>query len=307
MRDYQLQPPRVLLMGPPGSGKTYSISTLLECGIKTYVIVTEPDGIASLLDAVERKKLPIEHLHWSYCPAASQGWQSLLALGEKIGSSTYEQLAQDKTGVGKQYTREAGMKFLNTLANFHCDRTNTDFGPVDKFGADSALVLDSMSGFNMIALMLTIGHKSNPQQGEWGVAMNFCEQLLLKLNSDLSCFFIVTAHPDREFYEAEGRSFLTVGMLGKKLAPKVTRFFSEIVLAKRTVEGNRGIFTWSTASADADLKNRALPLAPVLPADFRPIIQAYHRRLELAGLTPAATAPSEPVRASPSLQPTLTK
>jgi hypothetical protein len=59
------------------------------------------------------------------------------------------------------------------------------------------------------------------------------------------------------------------------LAPKIPRFFSEVILARRSAEG----FTWSTASNDADLKNRALPVSSKLVPDFTPIVDAYKRRV----------------------------
>ena len=56
--------PSVLIEGSPGSGKTTSIVTLLKAGIETFVIITEANGLDSLLDAVERTDAPIDKLHW---------------------------------------------------------------------------------------------------------------------------------------------------------------------------------------------------------------------------------------------------
>jgi hypothetical protein len=312
MPNYQLQPPAELIMGSPGSGKTDSLATLISAGLEVFVIVTEPDGVSSLIDSCIRRKVPIDKLHWSFCPPAAQGWQSLHELGEAIGTKSFEELKTISSVKGKETTRPPGMKLLNTFANFHCDRTNTDYGPVDKLNARCALVIDSLSGVNLISWMLSVGHKPSPHQGEWGVAMNFIEQLLLKISADRNCFLVVTAHMEREADEIKGNTVTTVSTLGRKLAPKITRFFSDIAMSKRTFDGKQARFLWSTLDATADLKNRNLPLSAEIEQDFAPVVHSYYKRLEAAGLSLPPDAPieprrSEPVKAAPPLQPTLAK
>jgi hypothetical protein len=307
LMDYQLQPPSCLVMGSPGSGKTDALATLIEAGLETFVLVTEPDGIGSLIDSIQRRKLDINMLHWSVCQPAAQGWESLKSLADTVGRFTFEELKGEKSSKGKEFTRGPGMKIITSLANFHCDRTNRDYGPIDKFNANRAIVLDSLTGLNMIAFMLSVGHKSNPHQGEWGVAMNFVEQVILKLTSDRSCYLVVTGHLERETDEIEGRTITTISTLGKKLAPRLTRFFSDIVLARRKIEDGKAKFTWSTIDPFAELKNRNLPLDTNLTQSFVPIVRSYSRRLEAAGLTPPPAAPDEPVPAAPTLTPHLTK
>ena len=52
-----LQGSGVLLIGTPGSGKTYSLSTLVSAGLETFVISTDPGGPDSLLDAMNDPNL----------------------------------------------------------------------------------------------------------------------------------------------------------------------------------------------------------------------------------------------------------
>jgi len=59
--------------------------------------------------------------------------------------------------------------------------------------------------------------------------------------------------------------------LGRKLAPKLPRFFSDVVYADKT--GSK--FTWSTMALGADLKARNLPTADGLAPDFGPIIAKW--------------------------------
>jgi hypothetical protein len=286
-----LQPPSVICMGAPGSGKTYALSTLLKSGLNVFVISTEPDGIASLLDACASgaSHAPIDKLHWATCLPAPAGWAALDDMVTTIGTMGFEQIQNIKTGVGKSSTRDPAMKLLNTLKNFKCERDGKAYGDVSKFDDSCALVLDSLSGFSMIAWMLTLGYKPAAHQGEWGVSMNFVEQLLLKLTSDRKCFFVMTAHIEREMNELTGAGQTMVSTLGRKLAPKIPRYFSEVVLATRTLKsGVEPLFTWATVDLKADLKNRVLPASTSLKPDYAPVVEAYRKRLKLIATSQGA-------------------
>lgn len=292
-----MQPPATLVLGAPGSGKTDVTTTYIEAGVETFVIVTEPGGVESLLDACERRKLDVKKLHWATTLPAAAGWTAMEDMVKTIGNLSYEDIAKIKSGVGKEETRKPAMKLLKTLANFVCEHNGQSYGDTSKWGDDRALVFDSMSGLNLLAMALTIGYKPAAHQGEWGVAMNFVEQLLLKMTSDRNCFFSMTAHVEKELNEISGVNQIMASTLGKKLAPKVPRFFSEVVYAKRIVSGNTAKFTWATADANADLKNRALSIGTDLLPSYVPIVQAYRRRKSLAGSI--AATPAQPTAAIP--------
>jgi hypothetical protein len=268
-----VQPPSVLLIGAIGSGKTYSLSTLAEAGLEVFAIITEPTGVESLLDAWEKKKLPIDKLHWKQITPARAGFSDLQSMASKIGTMSYESLT--KLPPQGNRTTARFIQLLATLSNFTDDRTGNAYGPVDNFDPSKVLVIDSLSGLNLMAMDLVIGDKPTAHQGEWGVAMNAIEKLLNALSSGLRCTFVLTAHIDRETDEITGVSRLMAGALGRKLAPKLPRFFSEMVLAYR--EGST--FLWSTTSPNTDTKVRSLPLHDKLLPTFVPVIEAYRKRL----------------------------
>lgn len=280
-QTYPLQPPSIICMGAPGSGKTYSLATLINAGLEIFVISTEPDGVASLIDACEATKADISKLHWASCMPSPAGWSALEDMVTTIGTMGFEQIQAIKTGVGKSATREPAAKFLRTLKNFTCERTGETYGDISKFDDTRCVVLDSLSGFSMIAWMLALGYKPAAHQGEWGVSMNFVEQLLLKLTSDRKCFFVMIAHVEREMNEMTGASQTMVSTLGRKLAPKIPRYFSEVVLSSRTMSGAGPTFLWSTVDAKADLKSRSLPISSTLKPDYAPVVEAYRRRVQL--------------------------
>jgi AAA domain len=280
-----LQAPHCLLMGPAGSGKTTSIATFAKKGIECFVIVTEPTGVDSLYDAWEREKLDLDLLHYCVVPPASPGWGALKELGVKINNMSYKDLSELKSGIGKEQMKQYP-KLLANMENFHDERTGRDYGDVTSWGSDRALVVDSLSGLSLITMQYTVGFKPSPHQGEWGIAMSATETLLLKLSSDCKCFFTLTSHSEKEPDEITGIAKIAVSTLGRKLAPKIPRFFSEVIRARKDAAGK---FFWSTQDSEADLKNRALPSNNNLPQDFGPIVEAHRRREKLTSSAAAGS------------------
>ena len=211
-----LQTPSILVMGQPGAGKTNALATLLSSGLETFVISTEPDGIASLLDSCTRRVIPIDKLHWASCLPATPGWSALTDMVTTIGTMGFEDIQKIKSGVGKTDTRQPAMKLLHTLSNFKCERTDQAFGDVTKWDDSRALVIDSNVWFSLISWMLTLGYKPAAHQGEWGVAINFIEQLLLKITSDRKAFFVLNSHIEKELNEITGVSQIMVSTLGSQ-------------------------------------------------------------------------------------------
>lgn len=305
----QLQPPSVLCAGTPGSGKTDAIATFIEAGIETFVISTEPDGVGSLIDSMTRRKLDMNMLHWTSCLPATPGWSALGDMITTIGTMGFESIQGIKNGVGKTETRKPAMNLLNSFSNFVCERDGKSYGDVSTWWPDRALVIDSQTGVAMISWMLTLGYKPAAHQGEWGVAMNFIEQLLLKVTSDRNCFFAMTAHIEREVNELTGGMQVMVSTLGRKLAPKIPRFFSEVVLAKKitNVQDKTAKWTWSTTDINMDLKNRSLPIGTELVPSYVPVVEAYRKRFGLAGGTtpqpPGAAVAQQPKAITPPTAP----
>lgn len=258
--------PKVLLLGGPGSGKTYAIRTLLDAGVKKIgVIFTEP-GMETLSD------IPAEKLAWKYIRPATASWDTMLSQAKKINTLSLEALAKMSDMDKRQYTQF--MDFYSACANFVDDRTGEVLGPVDSWGTDRALVIDSLTGVNIMAMKLVTGGKPVKSQADWQIAMENVEQLLIKLTTDVYCTVVMTAHLEREQDELTGGTTIMVSTLGRKLAPRVPRFFSDCIHVKR--EADR--FTWSTATSNADLKTRSLKIADNLPPSFAPLLASWAAR-----------------------------
>lgn len=287
-----LQPPASLVMGESGCGKTSSLATYLEAGIETFVICTEPGGPESLVDwcnkvdtKIGKKKYDLDLLHWTTALPSTQGFKGLEEMIMEISTKNFEQISSNKNGIGKPETRAAAMNVLGAMQNFHCERTDKFYGSYTDFSDEQAFCMDSLSGVSVIGWALTVGHKPTAHMGEWNIAMNFIQDLLMKITSDRKCFFTLTAHIEKEMNELTGVNQVMVSTLGKKLAPKIPRFFSEVIYAKRA-PGKEGKFTWSNVDATVALKNRGLPINDAMIPSFVPLVEAFRARKKALGVTP---------------------
>jgi hypothetical protein len=264
-------PPKTLLVGEPGSGKTHAMRTYLDAGLEVFGIITEPMGKEVLLDT------PADRFHWMYVPVAQPGFSTLIDNAKKINQMGYDDLANMKSGMNKMNYGQF-INLLNALSNFKCDRTGKEYGPVDKFDSTRALFIDSLSGLNTMAMDLVIGAKPTKHQGEWGVAMDNLERLLNMLCGSLHCFFALTAHPAMEKDELTGGTTIMADALGRKLAPRLPRYFSDVIKTQR-VESK---FNWSTVDSRMALKARNLPWSNDLQPSFVPIVNSWRNRATAA-------------------------
>ena len=265
--------PAVILMGSPGAGKSWALTTLVECGLELFVIGTEPRFVDALFDSAAARKIDTKRIHTKMVQPMRSSFKSLIASATFINQLSFESLAQIKGGVGKTDYNQF-IVLLQALENFVDDRTGEVFGAVDTWGPERALALDSMSGVNLMAMDLVVGAKPIRAIGEWGVAMENEERLINKLASDLHCPFVLTAHQERERDELTGGTSVQIGMLGQKLAPKMPRLFSEVVHCRRDSSN----YFWSTITPFYELKRRVLPLSDKIEPHFRSIINAWRAR-----------------------------
>lgn len=279
---FLLQPPSVLLQGASGAGKTSSIVTLLLAGVEVFVIGTEPGFVDSLIDRCRELKADINKLHWMTALPATDGWDAMDEMVKQIGGQDFEGISRLK-GIGKDKTRVPAQRLLMALKDFQCERDGKSYGSFTMWDDSRALVIDSLSGLSTIAWYLTVGYKPTGAPGEWNIAMNFIEGLLMKINSDRKCYFVLTAHIEKEMDEITGVQRVMTSTLGRKLAPKIPRFFGEVVYAVRSIDAaSKPTFTWSTVDRNADLKNRVLPVANNLAPDFKAVVEGHKQRVRLA-------------------------
>jgi hypothetical protein len=266
----------VLLMGPSGTGKTYSIKTLVETGLEVFCLFLEP-GLETIIGAYADSNEPIpENLHWHYLQPKTQGFSQLQKTADSIGKF-------DLAGLSKMRDLERGknnqmVELYSILNDFSDQRTGKKFGSVDSWDSSKVLVIDSLSALNRICMEMVVGTKPVRDMADWGIAQNNLMALLHKLTSGCNCHFVLIAHVDRETDQILGGVKLMVAALGKAITAQIPQPFSDVILTSR--ENDK--FYWDTANSQADVKTRNLPIAQKLPADFTTIISRWQSRKNLA-------------------------
>jgi hypothetical protein len=262
----------VLLEGPTGTGKTYSIGTLVDSGVKVAFLGLEA-GIESLIGYYTDRNLEIpSNLAWHTLQTTSGGFSFLAEAAKTIGELTQESLHKLI-----DMTRAQNNKFeqvLRVLMNFEDQRTGQKLGEVDSWGPDRALVLDGLTGLGNFALAMVTGKKPVRSQPDWGIAQDQVEKLLRMLCDGCKCHFICIAHVEREIDQIMGGVKVTVSSLGKALPPKIPPMFSDVILSTR----NGTAWSWSTANSLCDLKTRNLPVKENIAPDFSLIIDKWKSR-----------------------------
>lgn len=280
-----LQPPSVMLMGAPGSGKTDSLLTLVESGLETFVISTEPRGVESLIDSAQRRKLPLDKLHWRTVMPTRPGFQRMIQNARLLATADQKMLANLPPSGGR--TEAKWIELLSVCNDFVCERTGKSYGDIEKFGPDKAVVVDSLSGLNIMSKDITVGDKLLMNQGEWQIAMNQIQAFVQSMAGDLKCLFVLVTHVEPEQDATTGAIKIMASALGRKLAPNLPRFFSDVILAERLTSGDTETFRWNNSAPGYDLKRRALPIGSNHQPTFRPVVEAFEARRKLIAASAA--------------------
>lgn len=257
---------KVMLYGASGTGKTYSIRTLLDAGLEVFVLFTEP-GMATLRDVKSDK------LHWFYVPAVPFNLDSFQKMLTNINTMPFQALTAMSDPNRKDYNQM--LHISSALAKFHDERSGTDFDSVDKWGTDRVLVIDSISGIAAAAVGLVVGGRPTMSQGDYGVAMNTMEKFLNMLCFGARTNIVMMAHEEREVNEVTGGTAIMPSTLGRKLSPKIGRFFDDVILAYQ----KDGKFHWAGTMPNYELKSRHLPLRAGLDPSFVPLVSEWKKAL----------------------------
>ena len=262
----------VLLMGPAGTGKTYSIGTLADAGVEVFYLGLEP-GLESLLAywTDKGKEVP-PNVHWHNLEAPKASFAEFIDSATKINTMQLDTLAKMQDPNRSKHNQF--IKILEVLNDFSDNRTGSKFGCVDTWGTNRALVVDGMAGLARAAMSLVVGGKPVRSQSDWGISMDQVEKIVRLWTDHCRCHFVLLAHVEREQDAILGGIKLMVSTLGKALAPKLPPMFSDVILTERSGSN----FSWNTGSAMADVKSRNLPISEKLPADFGQIVKKWQSR-----------------------------
>lgn len=286
--DRPLAGPNVLLMGPAGTGKTYSLGTLVDWAQahnkSVYVLFTE-QGLESLLGywldelkdpatgKVLRPARPVPAcLHWHQTITQPVGLDALIAGADLVSKLSYKAVTEwidPDRGKNNPF-----WKILVDCKTLPSDRDGTSFGNLAKLGTDKILVMDGLSELSNAAMKMQIGAKPTASPGDYGVAQNSIMNFLRLVTQGIDTTFVLIAHVSKEMNEVTGSTLLGVKSAGKALAGEIPQLFSDVIYTVR--EGTA--FYWDTAAFGVDTKTRSLGYRSKITPDFAQIMDTWIKR-----------------------------
>jgi len=270
--------PKILLIGPSGTGKTHSLGTLVEWALANKMNVAAlftESGVETLLGYwKDRGKEVPPNLFYHSTLTKSLGIKDLMTAADNVGKMSYEALT--KMSDPNRGANNAFYKILSACANFTDDRTAKVIGPIESLDTGWIFVMDSLTELATACMKMVIGNKPTASMPDYMVAQNNLMNFLRLITQGLQCTVAMTGHVSREKDEITGGTKISVQSIGSALSPQIPPLFSEVIMTVR--EGDK--FYWDTAAFGADLKTRSLGYRSKLDPNFAQIMDVWKKRGE---------------------------
>lgn len=236
------QTTKLLFIGDSGSGKSGALASLAAAGYNLRIIDLD-NGLDVLANLLRDPKGPYG--------------------AEALGRVEYETITDKmKPGPGgKLIPSKATVWQRATQLMTNWKTPSAEFGPLEQWGPQDVLVIDSLTMLSTAALNLVLMMNNRlggrVEQSDWYAGQQLIEGLCQMLYDEaVKCNVIITSHI--AFIGPENLERGYPSTLGKSLPPKIGRYFNTILMAKTTGQGSalkRKILTQT--SGQVELKNTA--------------------------------------------------
>jgi len=269
--------PKVVLMGPSGTGKTYSLGTLADWAeankFELAILFTENSTESFLGYFRDKGREPPPCIYWHQQLTRPLGLKSLVAMADMVGKLDYEAITKSKD-FNRSGENNAFWKILGTCSKFIDDRTGKDLGAADEFPPTRIFAIDSLSELSNAAMKMVIGSKPTAAPPDYGMAQNNLMNFLRLCTQGMGCPFVMTAHVDRETDPITQATKIMIKAVGKALAGDIPQLFSDTIYTVR--EGDK--FYWDTAAFGVDTKTRSLGYRSKIEPNFAQIFDVWVKR-----------------------------
>jgi len=211
-------------MADSGSGKTGALASLANAGYNVRVL-----DFDNGLDVLRAYLTPegLSRVHYVTLTDKLKGGGASGSLPEGIPQSTATAMKMlDNWKIFKAQTKDE-------IAAKAPKEVLEDFGPVSTWDENDVIVIDSLTlqGNSALRHIMAMNNASHEKKWGWyGPAMEVQEGLLERLYSTaIHCNVIVTCHITYQAAEDEEMEKGYPSALGKKLPPKVSRYFNSVL------------------------------------------------------------------------------
>lgn len=264
---------KILIYGEAGTGKTFSIKTLLAAGQNVRFLAAENNAISGIEIAVKEY---LKEVAAKKAPALADG-QFAMMVPDRPKKKLTDLVAQQTKFVQiplegqfktadvnrKNYTRY--LEILKATTAFVDSKTGVNYGSIDSWGKDTTLVVDGLTIICEAIKAATVGAKLAVSQPEWGVMQGTLMEFIRFLTEDLECNLVLLAHPTKEVDPVLGVQRIYPASLGQALNNLLPTAFTDVVWSYRKGKD----FLWSTDHKQAVTRQTVLPLAESMPQDYK--------------------------------------
>lgn len=273
--------PNILLLGESGTGKTFSLGTLVDWaaahGKEVFYLGIE-NSLETLLGYWRDRGAEVPKcLHWHQVLSQPLSITSLIQQADNIGKFSYESLTKmvDAGRAGLGNSTNSFWQILQACADFPDDRTGQKMGPVVGRSDESRIfIADSFTELSEAAVRMTVGNKPTMAPPDYGVAQKPLMAFLRLCTQGTPGTFVMTAHPAKDKDELSGAIKTTVKTVGTAIQPEIPPLFSDMIYTVR--EGDQ--FYWDTAAYGVVTKTRSLGYRSKIKPDFAQIMDLWVKR-----------------------------
>lgn len=257
----------MIFMGPFGGGKTSVIRQLIAAGLQVRGIFTEPSFEVVTDITCE------QGFHYTYIQPVANSWADILENARMLNTLPFKVIMGMDNFNKTKYT--GFLDFIRACNDFTCHRCGQKFGSMETWSTGVAAFIDGLTGLSEAAMQNVVGGKPVKDKPDWQSAMDQVKVVVNNLAISPHCHVILTAHTELELDEVAGTTKAMVATLGRKLAPQIPRYYSDVILSQRV---NATTFKWSTVNSNYDLKTRNFPYAESVPVDMKAPLKVWQSR-----------------------------
>ena len=268
--------PKILLMGPGGTGKTHSLGTLCDWAQahgKTMFVLGLDQGLEALFGYYTDRDLPIPPcLQWKWQITKPLGLKQLSLAADQVAKFSYEAIT--KMLDPNRSDNNAFLKILETCSKPVSDRDGKEFPSLDQWDSSMIFAVDGLSELSNAAMKMVIGSKPTASMPDYGVAQNNLMNFLRLCAQGSRYTFVMISHVVKQKNELTGAETIQISTIGNAISSQIPPMFSDVIYTVR--EGDK--FFWDTAAYGVETKTRSLGYRSKIPPDFSQIMDVWLKR-----------------------------
>ena len=244
---------QALIYGQGGTGKTFSLGTIVEAGYRLVVVSLDPnfkDGLTNW--AKLKKKTPADLADKIHVVTIQPDLDDMKHIAKLAAAHKHLQAKEvlETADPNKIKAARHLVNFMSVFDNLVTDR-GVELGSVFNFDTKTVLVIDNLSRYTEIVELYVRGYRGGLSQTERANVQHWIQHLLKAMTS-MPCHKVLLAHADLLRNEV-GVDIISPRSSGYALQPVIPTYFTDVLYAERSEDSYRWVV--SRKGVSTRLKN----------------------------------------------------